>query len=178
MGVQSHVSQVDGVIPPEQFFQPRICEGGNCPVVTHQEVAPGEFRSIANPDEVLYAHDYKHPTMDAGFVEQIEEHVEHIQVPIVSGSNAPHPEQQPALYVGAVQEVDMQRAADVQHGPEEHQREDPNAEHPRGVDLDADAHAERQEPEEREHAPVKRVARKKGKRGRKKKKKSDRKGWF
>merc|ERR1719461_662971 len=45
---------VDHQMPPE-FFQERICEGGNCPQPTHIEVEPGVYKSIANPEDIIYA---------------------------------------------------------------------------------------------------------------------------
>merc|ERR1719336_2485436 len=109
MGQQSHISHQSGVALPQQFFEERICEGGNCPPITHEEIAPGQYRSIANPQEVLYAHDFQGAVDSGDVVEHIEHHghveqAEHYAVP-VSGSNAPQP--QPDLYVGAVQEVDQ-----------------------------------------------------------------------
>jgi len=171
MGQQSHVSQQDGYIPPEHFFQPRVCEGGNCPAVTHEEFAPGQFRSIMNPEEVLYAHDFE-AAAEAGLAEHISEHIE---VPVASGQaldSEPQPEQQPALYVGAVQEVGVERTS--LRGQDVDQERDANAE------RDPDAHQEIQ-PESGfvrpEPVPAKKVARKKGKR-RGRKKKTDKRGWF
>lgn len=177
MGQQSHISHQSGVALPQQFFEERICEGGNCPPITHEEIAPGQFRSIANPEEVLYAHDFQ--GADSGdVVEHIEHHgqIEHIEhhghveqaehyaVP-VSGSNAPQP--QPDLYVGAVQEVDQ---------PEVEQQE---------PDVNADDMKDERAEEHVAEAPAAQVmVAKKGKRkGRKGKsrrgKKSDKKkGWF
>merc|ERR1711972_666808 len=145
MGQQSHVSHQSGVALPEQFFEARVCEGGNCPAITHEEFAPGQFRSLANPQEVLYAHDFQGAAGAGDIVEHVEhieqhgqvDHAEHYPVP-VSGSNAPQPVQQPDLYVGAVQEVDSQR---------EVEEPDANAER----DLEADARAE-------EHAPEVKIA--------------------
>jgi len=45
---------VDHQMPPE-FFHERICEGGNCPQPTHIEVEPGVYKSIANPEDIIYA---------------------------------------------------------------------------------------------------------------------------
>merc|ERR1712014_363971 len=168
MGQQSHISHQSGVALPQQFFEERICEGGNCPPITHEEIAPGQYRSIAN-GEVLYAHDFQGAVDSGDVVEHIEQHghieqAEHYAVP-VSGSNAPQP--QPDLYVGAVQEVDQ---------PEVEQEPDVNAD---------DMKDERAEEHVAEAPAAQVMVAKKGKRkgrkgkSRRGKKKSDKKkGWF
>merc|ERR1719493_366386 len=178
MGQQSHISHQSGVALPQQFFEERICEGGNCPPITHEEIAPGQYRSIAN-GEVLYAHDFQGAVDSGDVVEHIEQHghIEHIEqhghveqaehyaVP-VSGSNAPQP--QPDLYVGAVQEVDQ---------PEVEQQE---------PDVNADDMKDERAEEHVAEAPAAQVmvARKEKRKGRKgksrrgKKKSDKKKGWF
>jgi len=40
---------------PADYFTPTVCHGQNCPKATHVEISPGVYKSLDNPEDIIYA---------------------------------------------------------------------------------------------------------------------------